>query len=125
MLSCRRICRWSGIWYAEGSAITIGSGTITIDGKGHTIDAQRLDSRIFEINNGAALILKNLILSNAYSYQDGGAIYNNEGTLTVIGCKFTNNTAKSDKGGAIYNHEGTLKIINSRFDKNKNFGAPC
>ena len=109
------------VYYAEGSAITIGSGTITIDGKGHTIDAQRLDSRIFEINNGAALILKNLILSNAYSYQDGGAIYNNEGTLTVVGCKFTNNTAESEKGGAIYNNEGTLKIINSIFDKNAKY----
>ena len=53
------------VYYAEGSGISIDSGTVAIDGKGHTIDAQRLNSRIFEINNGATLKLENLILKNA------------------------------------------------------------
>ena len=44
------------VYYAEGSTITITSGTVTIDGKGHTIDAQRLNARIFEVGNGATLI---------------------------------------------------------------------
>lgn len=106
------------VYYAEGFGITINSGTVSIDGKGHTIDAQGLNCRIFEINNDANLILKNLILKNAKNDQDGGAIYNNQGTLTVTGCTFTNNTATSDRGGAIYNYEGTLKIVNSKFEKN-------
>lgn len=106
------------VYYAEGFGITINSGTVSIDGKGHTIDAQGLNCRIFEINNDANLILKNLILKNAKNNQDGGAIYNNQGTLTVTGCTFTNNTATSDRGGAIYNYEGTLKIVNSKFEKN-------
>ena len=106
------------VYYAEGSGIAIDSGTVTIDGKGHTIDAQGLNSHIFEINNGATLKLKNLILKNALNNGDGGAIYNNQGTLIIINCTFTNNTANYEKGGAIYNHEGTLKIVNSRFEKN-------
>ena len=80
------------VYYAEGSGITINSGTVTIDGKGHTIDAQGMNSHIFEVNNG-----------------DGGAIYSS-GTLTVASCTFTNNTATTEMGGAIYNHEGALKI---------------
>lgn len=107
------------VYYAEVSGITIDSGTVSIDGKGHTIDAYRLNSHIFEINNGATLILKNLILKNTLSNSDGGAIYNCQGTLRVTSCTFTNNTSLgSNGGGAIYNHEGTLKIVNSRFEKN-------
>ena len=105
------------VYYAEGSGITVDSGAVTIDGKGHTIDAQRLNSRIFEINNGATLKLENLILKNALSNRDGGAIYSS-GTLMVTNCTFTNNTATTENGGAIYNHEGTLKIVNSIFEKN-------
>lgn len=91
------------VYYAEGSGIAIDSGAVTIDGKGHTIDAQRLNSHIFEIYNGATLNLKNLTLKNALNNGDGGAIYSS-GTLTVTGCTFTNNTATTDGGGAIYNH---------------------
>ncbi|MBR4448042.1 Ig-like domain repeat protein [Methanobrevibacter sp.] len=111
------------VYYAEGSGISIDSGTVTIDGKGHTIDAQRLNSHIFEINNGATLKLENLILKNALNNLDvdGGAIYNDQGTLTVINCTFTNNTATTEMGGAIYNYEGTLKIVNSRFEKNSKY----
>ena len=105
------------VYYAEGSGIAIDSGTVEIDGKGHTIDAQRLNSHIFEINNGATLKLENLILKNTLTNSDGGAIYSS-GTLIVTNCTFTNNTATKERGAAIYNHEGTLKIVNSRFEKN-------
>ena len=109
------------VYYAEGSGITIDYGTVTIDGKGHTIDAQRLNCHIFEVNDGATLTLKNLILKNALNDDDGGSIYIDQGTLTVIGCTFTNNTATTKKGGAIYNYEGALKIVNSKFEKNLNY----
>ncbi len=110
------------VYYAEGSGISIDSGTVTINGKGHTIDAQRLNCRIFEIN-GATLTLENLILKNCNSTEEyGGAIYNDQGTLTLTNCTFTNNTAwggnTNSKGGAIYNYEGTLKILDSTFNKN-------
>ncbi len=115
------------VYYAEGSRIAIDSGIVSIDGKGHTIDAQGLNSHIFEINYGATLILKNIILKNAindaFNDGDGGAIYIDQGTLTVIGCTFTNNAATSENGGAIYNNEGTLKIVNSKFEKNSKYGA--
>ena len=107
------------VYLALGSSISIDvEGTVTIDGKGHTIDAVGLNDRIFVIDDGATLILKNLTLKNAVSSNDGGAIYIDQGTLTVDNCTFTNNTATSENGGAIYNHQGTLKITNSTFDKN-------
>ena len=110
------------VYYAEESGINIASGTVTINGKGHTIDAKGLNCRIFEISDGASLILKNLTLKNCNSTKDyGGAIYNDKGSLTVTNCTFTNNTAGGEEGGAIYNYEGALRIEDSTFDKNKNF----
>ena len=110
------------VYYAEESGINIASGTVTINGKGHTIDAKGLNCRIFEISDGATLILKNLTLKNCNSTKEyGGAIYNDKGTLTVTNCTFTNNTAGGEEGGAIYNYEGALRIEDSTFDKNKNF----
>ena len=118
------------VYYAEGSTIAIESGTVTIDGKGHTIDAQRLNVHIFEVNEGATLTLKNLILKNdtldnenkkVPSNYNGGAIYIDRGTLIVDKCTFTNNGSKTEKGGAIYNNMGTLKITNSKFEKNSKY----
>ena len=109
------------VYYAEGTSISISFGTVTIYGDGHTIDAQRLNARIFEVESGATLTLKNLILKNVTQTGDGGAIYNDGGTLNVANCTFTNNTATTEKGAAIYNKEGTLRIVNSRFDKNSKY----
>ena len=50
------------VYYAEESGINIASGTVTINGKGHTIDAKGLNCRICEISDGATLILINLTL---------------------------------------------------------------
>ena len=62
------------VYYAEGTSISISFGTVTIYGDGHTIDAQRLNARIFEVESGATLTLKNLILKNVTQTGDGGAI---------------------------------------------------
>ena len=122
------------VYKADGTSISIDAGTVTIYGNGHTIDAQTngnsidlipIDelhvARLFKIENGATLTLKNLILKRAYSDKDGGAIYNDGGTLNVANCTFTNNTATTEKGGAIYNKEGTLRIVSSIFDKNAKY----
>lgn len=85
---------------------------ITIDGQGHTIDAQH-KTRIFEVRN--SLTLKNMVLINGKA-DLGGAIFC-KGHLTIDNCKFKNNLA-TESGGAIGVTYGMLTIRNSVFEKN-------
>ena len=84
-----------------------------IDGQGHTIDAQH-KSNIFL--SYKSLTIKNLVLINGKAKQ-GGAIYSN-GDLTVDHCTFKNNIA-TQNGGAIMNIHGKLTVSNSNFQSNK------
>ena len=109
--------------------------SITIDGKGYTIDAQG-KARVFNIQEKDVTI-KNLTIKNAYCDGDGGAIYfTSSGTVEncnfinnnaeyyggavffadkgiVENCNFTNNNAPNQCGGAIYfDHSGTVENCN-------------
>ena len=91
---------------------------LTIDGNGHTIDAQS-KSRIFLIKFGAIknhqVTLTNIKFTNGNTEFYGGAIFN-YANLTVNKCTFTNNYAKYC-GGAI-NSIGNLVCTDSVFSKN-------
>ena len=86
---------------------------ITIDGKGHTIDAKNL-GRIFSIGEGFTVTLTNTTLINGKA-TEGGAIYN-DGSLTLSDVKLSDNAADS-YGGAVFNN-GHLVVGNSVFDSN-------
>ena len=86
---------------------------ITIDGKGHTIDAKNL-GRIFSIGEGFTVTLTNATLINGKA-DKGGAIYN-DGSLTLSDVKLSDNAADS-YGGAVFNN-GHLVVGNSVFDSN-------
>ncbi|MCI7291995.1 MAG: hypothetical protein MR504_07370 [Methanobrevibacter woesei] len=90
--------------YKDG--ITINKD-ITIDAKGHTIDAREL-GRIFNIANGATLTLNNAVIINGRADQ-GGAIFN-DGALNINNSVLIN--GRADQGGAIFN-DGALNINNS------------
>nr|WP_278937749.1 Ig-like domain repeat protein [Methanobrevibacter smithii] len=94
------------------NGITINKD-ITIDGKGHTIDAKNL-GRIFSIGEGFTVTLTNATLINGKA-DKGGAIYN-DGSLTLSDVKLSDNAADS-YGGAVFNN-GHLVIGNSVFDSN-------
>ena len=98
--------------YLEGIKLDVDD--LTIDGKGHTIDAQGL-TRIFYCT-GKNIIIKNIILKNGFSEDVCGAIYNNNGELTITKSTLNNNTA--DNGGAIYNNGGELTITESTLQEN-------
>ena len=85
---------------------------LTIDGNGQTINGHQ--QQVFNID-GASMILKNIIITNATSSY-GGAIDNYDGTLTVSNSTFNNNQA--GLGGAISNYVGTLTVSNSTFTNN-------
>ncbi|MCI7290851.1 MAG: hypothetical protein MR504_01470, partial [Methanobrevibacter woesei] len=96
--------------YTNG--ITINKD-ITIDAKGHTIDAREL-GRIFNIANGATLTLNNAVLINGRA-DKGGAIYN-DGTLNINNVTFKDNAA-DNWGGAIYDN-GVVTVVDSTFNGN-------
>ena len=94
------------------NGITINKD-ITIDGKGHTIDAKNL-GRIFNIGEGFTVTLTNTTLINGKA-TEGGAIYN-DGSLTLSDVKLSDNAADS-YGGAVFNN-GHLVVSDSVFDSN-------
>ena len=88
---------------------------VTIEGNGHKIDANNLGG-IFNVNSGYTLTLIGVTLINGNA-ENGGAVYNNGGTLSISDSYFINNTA-TKSGGAIYNNGGTLDVTGSTFDGN-------
>lgn len=95
---------------------------ITLDGKGHTIDAKN-SARIFKLNAND-ITLKNITFVNAKSEGTdsasyGGAIYSNGAykNQVISDCKFSNNTAYN--GGAIYLGADDSKITGCEFEDNK------
>ena len=94
------------------NGITINKD-ITIDGKGHTIDARDL-GRIFSIGEGFTVTLTNATLINGKA-DKGGAIYN-DGSLTLSDVKLSDNAADG-YGGAVFNN-GELVVSDSVFDSN-------
>ena len=90
---------------------------ITINGNGHTIDANKY-SRIFYIT-GNNVVLNNLTFRNAHSYEYGGCIYS-EGLLTINDCNFYDNSAEYS-GGAIAATSG-LTLNNCIFRYNEVYG---
>ena len=94
------------------NGITINKD-ITIDGKGHTIDAKNL-GRIFSIGEGFTVTLTNATLINGKA-DKGGAIYN-DGSLTLSDVKLSDNAADG-YGGAVFNN-GELVVSDSVFDSN-------
>lgn len=100
----------------EGYYEIIIDKSITIDGKGHSLNANNL-SGIFYITN-SNVILKNLNFINAKSSDGGGAIYCEQySNLDIINSNFSDCSAQF--GGAIY-FEGNSNshIINSTFKNN-------
>ena len=132
----------------DGSSAAVNYGEIvinknlTIEGKtGAVLDANASAlsanaHRIFHVESGKTLTLKNLTLKNGKKAgANGGGIYSegtltlentniegstaanggaisNRGTLSITGGTFSKNTATSD-GGAIYSNSGTVTLNNA------------
>ena len=120
--------------YTEGvDTITEGitfTKSLTIDGKGHTIDAKEL-SRIFytrDESRAVNVVYKNINFVNAKATH-GGAVYFLGNTVEFINCTFNNNTATANPGGAVYLDGYGSKFIDCSFTGNsitistKNGGA--
>ena len=99
----------------DGSSILIDAG-MTIDGSsmpgGVTIDADE-SSRVFTVmtkpSQPVELIGLNLRGGKA---TNGGGVYNERGTLRIRDCRLSDNTA-TNQGGAVSNVAGVVSVTNS------------
>ncbi len=97
------------------SAATPGiQSEITINGGGFTIDGDDT-YRIFAVQRSGNLTVNRLTMTNGYGGEDGEAILNYYGTLTVTNSTFSHNSAID--GGAIESY-GTTSVANSIFSNN-------
>ena len=102
--------------------------SLTIDGKGHTLNADGKGRILYIINNyvSVSVILKNIKFINANASSDGGAIYMSSWrNASISNCSFINNT-DAKNGGAIYGANcGGSTITNCLFENNtsKNNGG--
>uniref|UniRef100_UPI00386C7447 beta strand repeat-containing protein n=1 Tax=Methanobrevibacter sp. TaxID=66852 RepID=UPI00386C7447 len=100
---------------AGESDIVINKDLTVIGSNNPKFDANNLGG-IFNVNSGHSLTLIGVTLINGNS-ENGGAIYNDGGTVTLVDSTLSNNTA-TKSGGAIYNNGGSLVVTGSTFDGN-------
>ena len=110
----------------DGQTFVLTQGELTlttsftldcVDPDGNLLDLtiQGVNSRLFTVETGASVEIKNFKLANSTSSQDGGVVYN-KGTLTVDSVAFSGNESNGGVGGSIYNASGaTLSVLNSTF----------
>ncbi|AEG18344.1 beta strand repeat-containing protein [Methanobacterium paludis] len=106
----------NGIYNESNIIIDKNMNIVGESQSGTIINGQKSGNSIFTIASGVTVTITNLTLTNATTI-DGGAIFNDHGTLTVRNIKFTNNTV-NEYGGAIFNNVGSLTVENSTFTNN-------
>jgi CSLREA domain-containing protein len=90
----------------RASLLTVSGGNIT---------------RVFTVNSGAVVKLSGLKMSNGKSSANGGGVYNEVSTLTIINSILSKNSA--DFGAGLYNAGGTVTIISSAVSDNSTIGG--
>ncbi len=94
--------------------------------------------RLFTVASGVTFALTNVTLANGScivtsgtpgTAADAGAIYNNGGTVMLVGCTLTNNSAQSlifgglARGGVIFNNGGSVSLFQSAISNNAAIGG--
>ncbi len=112
-----------------GGPITIAQN-LTLDGNGQAVTISGGNAvELFVVNTGVSFVAQRLTLVNGRS-TNGGAIYNNGGTVTVANSTVSGNAAVANgqgifngDGGAIYNNGGTVTVANSTVNGNATVGS--
>jgi CSLREA domain-containing protein len=117
------------ITFAAGAngTITLGSalpalannGTLTITGNGAATTSISGNNavRVFEVAAGATVTISGVTITQGSAAGNGGGIYNDQGTLTVISSRISGNSATGNGqgGGGIFNYTASanLTVVNS------------
>ncbi len=91
-------------------------GTSFVKGSTFTNNTAWRGGAIYNLNYDQLLNIDNCVFNDNNATYIGGAVYNNDGNVTVTGSIFTNNSAPK-MGGAVYN-EGLFDVIGCTFTGN-------
>lgn len=104
---------------AEGAAISVNgdfsAAIITVTDSEFVNNDGRYGA--ITIDGGTVELTNVLMDGNNNTTGEGGAVWAGEG-LTVRHSEFTNNSSAEDDGGALYNADGSLEVANSQFTNN-------
>ena len=100
------------IYNGTGSNISFMGSTVTFSG-----NTANSGGAISNATSNISFTGSTVTFSGNIATSSGGAIYNNNGQITINSAQFNGNTA-GISGGAIYNQNGTLKVGSGIFDGN-------
>lgn len=137
-----KIGGWVGLGFNGTVTITNTiniTNNVILDGSGVAATISGGNAvRLFYVAPGVTFALTNVTLANGScivtsgtpgTAADAGAIYNNGGTVTLVGCTLTNNSAQSlifgglARGGAIFNNGGSVSLFQSAISNNAAIGG--
>lgn len=95
-----------------GTNLNAAGGRVRINGQDQV--------RLFNVmDSNVNLKLWNLSLTNGFTSGDGGGIYNDGGSVSLLDGCLIQSCYAGDEGGAIYSDEGEIKIENSTIRLNR------
>ncbi len=98
------------------------TSTITIEGRGATVDLDGFGDRAFDVSASGDLTVENLDVTGGTvpSGQSGGA-FQSAGALRIFDARLSGNVAEGpmSSGGAIFNNAGFLLVADSTLDGNR------
>ncbi|MBI4672562.1 MAG: DUF11 domain-containing protein [Chloroflexi bacterium] len=108
---------------AGPNGLPVITSDITFNGHGATITRSAATGtpafRIFQVNSSGILRLNDVTLSNGSTDWEGGAVYNEGGTVELTGTiLFDNHATTGSSGGAIINWDGDVTVTSSVFQLN-------
>jgi len=106
----------SQLFFVSGAATDVTIDGLSLadgDASGNSFDAQS-GGAIY--NDNSSLTLSNIMLTGSSAAVDGGGLYNQSGTVTVTGSTITNNSTGRGGGGLASN--GLLTVTTSDFSGN-------
>jgi hypothetical protein len=131
-----------GAVFTNNTANRAGGAIEDVSGDDGGFDGFRINKSVFTGNevftspgNGGAihisgdgdLLIVNGSFDNNIAGSEGGAVWNNRGTMKIIGATFTGNVASGaggdNGGGAIFNNGGTMNVLGITATDNQATGA--
>jgi CSLREA domain-containing protein len=91
---------------------------LALDGTGQTVTISGNNLvRVASVDHDASLTMNNLTIANG-SNNASSSSFENYGTLTITNCVFNGNNNSEYDGGAIYNQSGSVTVTGSTFSGN-------
>jgi len=92
--------------------------SLTIDGKGHTLDGDSKAAILYIKNGLSNIVIKNINFVNGKKSNGGAIVAYETNYLTIQNCTFTNNKAANSVGGALMIEGSNCKITDCTFENN-------